>query len=280
MLIKQLAQTKMGRYWLQRLQLWQLLHLIEPHPISKLIQRQLFKQPYPPILIITMVWGCVVFVMVVMLFSSFRTLVLILFPLALVLFSSSYIIPWLYRIARAIQKQYRNSVMDTIGVVPPGQAFIMLTICNSVLNDHDQLGWIQLLRYLVVVIVMMGILVATIITAAIVESVVFVDIIVMLTNIAVFGFLLYVEHQQSILMGCYIAMIVPRHATHSGNIVASTLMNFALLQIATILIPMAVIIALAYFDNTSSMFLVNTLLFLLIREGILYGLWRIARPLE
>jgi hypothetical protein len=262
----------------QRSQLWRQLHHIQPHPISRHIHRQLHKQHlHPPILIITMVWGCIVFFSIITLFSK---LTIILLPLFLMAFSSGYILPWLYRIAKAIKQQYNDSVIDTMSVVPPGHVFIMFAICHSILNEGDRLGWIQLLRNIIVVVITMGIIMATLITAALVESVVFEDIVLLLTDIVVLSTMLYVEHQQSILIVCLLAVILPRRATHQGDLVSNMLISFIVLQFLTALIPLLVTIGLAAIGSTLPLFSVSGILFLVIRESVLYGLWRIAGPFE
>lgn len=278
MVIQRLSGTWIGRYIVQRSQLWRQLHHIQPHPISKHIHRQLHNQRlHPPIIIITIVWGCAVFFSIVSLFSN---LIIILLPLFVMAFSSGYILPWLYRIAKAIKQQYHDAVIDTMSVVPPGHVFIMFAICHSVLNEGDRLGWIQLLRNVVVVVITMGILMATMITAALVESVVFADIVLLLTDIAVLSTMLYAEHQQSILITCLLAVILPRQAAHQGDLVSNMLISFIVLQFLTALIPLLVTMGLVAIDSTLPLFSVSGILFLLIREGVIYGLWRSARPYE
>ena len=267
-----LLTTWIGRYFSARHQIWRELHNVQPHPISRHIQRQLYKQHQLPILAITFLWGSIVWMGMIIAFSRVGTTLIILLPLYLMIFSGSYILPWLYRIATIIKQQHRDAVLDVIGVIPPGRVYVTFAIAHAVFNEEDRLGWLRLLRQIVLLIAIVGIFFATILTISQIETDGLTNGLPILLDMIVISLLIYLEHHQSILIGCYLAVIIPQQASHHGNIVGNILINYSMLQFLTWMIPVVIVILGESINalSTSSFTIIG---FILVRELLLVFLW-------
>lgn len=277
---QKILSLQIAKYVRVRQLIWHRLHRIQPHPVSRHVRRQLNDLARLPILMITLLWGGVVMMGMVVAFSRLGAVTILLLPLCLMIFSSSYILLWLYRSTVLLKQQHRNAVLDSINVIPPGGEFVTLAICHGVMNEADRLGWLRLLRQMVVLMIMAGTSLAILIAASQITTIALSDVVRVLVDITFMCLLLYLEHQQSVLIACFTAIILPQYLSHHGNLISNVMAIFVLIQFATWTIPLLAVVLLSNQQQVSMMVSLNIMLFLTIREGILFVMYRSGQQFE
>lgn len=275
---QKILSLQIAKYVSVRQLIWHRLHRIQPHPVSRHVRRQLNVLARLPILMITLLWGGVVMMGMVVAFSRLGAVTILLLPLCLMIFSSSYILLWLYRITALLKQQHRNAVLDSIHVIPPGGEFVTLAICHGVMNEADRLGWLRLLRQMVVLMMMAGTSFAILIAASQITTIALSDVVRVLVDITFMCLLLYLEHQQSVLIACFTAVLMPQHVSHHGNLISNVMAIFVLIQFITWTIPLLALVLIQ--QQVNMMVSLNIVLFLMIREGILFLMYRSGQQFE
>jgi len=262
--------------------LWVQLHASINHPILKRIQRQ-YKPLHNTINILYMVViiGVLTLSGTVILFTSVDSAIIVTMPLILILFSSSYIIPWMYRISWIIGVERHNRTLDSVSVTPAGQVAIKWMISIVTVHHKDTLGWIDLSRRIVIGIIWMLFTMALCLTITQLSDTSLSEVLNFVLNIVVFGGVIYVEHAQSILIGCLIAMWIPNKVATRLDATVSAILLYATLQILTFVagLLLSVVIQGGLLDVNilfnQKFFTLSFIMFGLIREVLIFVLWRI-----
>jgi len=274
-MINGLKKLPIWQYWVARQNLWKMLHQTQPHPVSRQIQRQLDKQSQFPILIFNMGWGIFIFAMVVALYSQIGQRIMPLVPLILMIWSGGYIFPWLYHISDMVKRQHNHAVMQTLGVIPLGTVFVRFAICHAVLNTGDSLGWLGIIRRLVSIMLILTLGFAAIIAFFQIPQMDTVGLLRFILDLFLIAALIYLEHQQSILLLCYLPAVVPRWIAGYNNLIFILSLVMVLIQFGTWTIP--TMILLVTIDLRDVYLSASILVFLLLREVILLVLSQLAQ---
>lgn len=261
--------------------LWQHLHTSINHPILNHIQRQ-YKSLHNTINIIYMVFivGFVTLCGTVILFTSVDSAIIVTMPLLLIVFSSSYVIPWMYRISWIIGIERDNHTLDSLSVTPAGQVSFKWMISSATVHHKDTLGWIDLSRRIVMGIIWMLFTMALCLTITQISDANPSELFTFVVNIVVFGGIIYVEHAQSILIGCLIAMWIPNKVATRLDATVSAILLYAVLQILTFIagILLGVLLQGGMLDANilynQEFFTISFIMFGLVREVLIYVLWR------
>lgn len=264
-------------------QLWQQLHASIDHPIFNRTQRQ-YQYLYNALNIFYVLFmaGVVMLSATVLLFTSVDSVIIIMMPLLLMVFSSSYVLLWIYRITLIITIERENRTLDSVSVTPVGQACVRWMICIATVQHKDALGWIDLLRRTVVTLIWMLFAMAFCITITQMRDIELSEVLIFIFNIFVFGGIIYVEHVQSILIGCLVAMWIPNIIPTRIDATIGAILMTIVLQISTFSLGLLLGLFLQSGGNLQinnlynpDFFTINFVMFVIIREALIFGLWRV-----
>jgi len=256
--------------------IWQQLHQTQHHPISSHIRHQLHtKKPVLSVLPIAFVIGFMGIIGLLLLFLTYGAIVIFTVPLWLMIFSGGYIMPWLYRIIAILSRQRRNAVLDSINMIPDGSLFVSFTICHAVINDDDMLHWIQLLRHILLLIFITSTVMAMCLALSLLDFIDAGSLAIILIDMLLIAAVLHLEHQQSVIIACLLAIDISQNVSSSADHMVGTIIMYILVQFATIVFPICILILLQN-GIASSLPYVSLFfaLFLLCRELLMMYLWQ------
>lgn len=262
--------------------LWQQLHASIDHPIFRRTQRQ-YQNLYNALNIIVVIFiaSIVTLSATVLLFTSINSTVIVILPLILIAFSSSYVMVWIYRITIIIAIERENRTLDSVSVTPVGQVCVRWMICIATVQHKDALGWIDLSRRTVIGIIWALFMMALFITVAQISVIEISEVLAFILSIVVFGGVIYVEHAQSILIGCLVATWIPNVIPTRIDATIGAILITILLQILTFLLGLVLGGFLQSGGNLDvnnlfnpDFFTINFIVFTLVREALIFMLWR------
>ena len=263
--------------------LWQQLHAPMDHPIFKRTQRQ-YRSLYKTLNILYVVFlaGIIVLAGTVLLFTSLGSVIIVMMPLILTVFSSSYIILWIYRITLIIGIERENHNLDSVSVTPIGQVSVRWMICLATLHHNDTLAWIDLSRRIVIGIIWVLFTMALCLTITQMAVIDTGEVLIFIVNIVVFGAVIYIEHAQSILIGCLVAMWIPNVIPSPMDATIGAVLITILLQIMSFFVAISLGVFLQSGGNLDvnllfnpDFFTINFVMFALVREVLIFSLWRV-----
>jgi hypothetical protein len=215
--------------------------------------------------------------------AQFRSFIVFILLMAMIVFSSLYTLVWVVGITGTIIREHERGTYDQLCVLPSGALGAHWAMCAASLHRHDALGWIDLLRKLMtgtLLIALLSSLLIVTLRQAVLDATQFfwlvLDMIALVTAS-------YAEHVQSILLGSLTGMLVPVYTRNRADARISAAVLFLALQAATLLATL--LIALVFLPTLYSFLsitdwyisptLVSLLVFFLLREGLIIALWRI-----
>lgn len=169
-------------------------------------------------------------------------------PLWLMLFSLVYCAVWIGRIVSLLARQARAGVMEEIGLIPPGRTYVFLVIGKIVLNEGEALAWLTMLRRYLAGMVFVCLCVALFVTAAQIGAIDLLELGVFLAALALMTLVIPLEHEQSVVLGFLTAILVSTRVRSHIDSASIAIVSFALLQILSYSLAIAVIIALDLAD--------------------------------
>lgn len=277
-MIDRLRSTPLGQYITARHSLWRMLHQVHPHPVSRHIQTQLERQRDLPILLFVVFWGIVVFIGSVGVYSRFGIDMIPLIPLLLVIWSSAYTLPWLYQVTAVVKRQQRNDMLEMMAVIPQGRTFVTYAICHAVMSIEDRLSWIGIIRRLLTLMVSVSFLPVLCIAVTLIRDIAMIEVFGLIFDIIWLAGLLYLEHQQSTLLVCYLVNIAPQsQERRTTDLTTFLLPSYLLIQMVTWAISILLIIVVDVVGIQHLLVSSNVIPFLLVREGVLWGLSYMVR---
>lgn len=265
--------------------LWQRLNRPLYHPVAKHFLRQLkVNRAGPSVMAIALPSALLLFLAVAGMYGSVGAGLIWLMPLCLMFHSFICSARWIYRIVSLISRQGRDGVLDEVSVIPPGRVFIYFAICKVVLHEEDALAWITLLRNIAGGIVFFALMMSIFVTLANMENINTSRLSLLLLELSLLCLVVIYEHRQSVVILSLLAMTLSGRLKSHIDGTSLVMACYALLQIITFLIAISVpatIQAIAWRNRLSvdiaAIGLALTLaLFLLIRELLVWVLWRTA----
>lgn len=262
------------QYFRIRRDIWQRLHQVHPHPVSRQIQYQLLKRPNIPIISLTILWGGAVFGMLIALYSQWGIRVISFLPLLFMMWSSIYLIPWLYRIFEIIKKQYSSNIINTLGVIPEGKTFVILATCHAVMNRADQLHWLRITRLIICMMVFCSLLMSVSIVFLQLPSVDIFSLIRIFVDLFLLIAMLWLEHQQSVLIVYYLPIFFTEKLSSVGEAITVSISSFFLIQFLAGIVPLLVMIISRSILFEEMFWSVTLFLYICVHELILFIFFR------
>lgn len=220
--------------------IWEQLNQPVHHPIARHIEKQLIRRPATLSLIpLTLVLWLILSLGMMLVYRAFGTIILILFPLLLVLFSSPYILLWVYRAASNIATNIDNRTLDQYGATPPGKIFVCWMIWKVVVHDGDGIGWVNILRNfiggIITVTVFMGLCIAM-------NQVTLRGLIplALLFDILFLNLLLHTDHSQSIVIAFLLTILIARNTVDRSDMFGTTTIFYIALQTGIFLVAVLI----------------------------------------
>ena len=225
---------------------------------------------YLPLLRLSLAAGVALLLLIAYVYTVIDHLIVWLLPVWLMLFSATYCALWIARIAPLMSRQSILGVLDEISVIPPGPVFVYMTVCKVVLNRDDAALWLGMLRRLLAGLALLVLLMTLCIALSLLSESSLLALASILLDLALSTAVIWLEHSQSSVLACLIAVEVSNRAGGGIDKTGIALTVFALLQLLTYAAMLAVI---AVMDRMN--FGIALLLFLLLRELLVAALWRL-----
>lgn len=252
-----------------RASLWGDLRRDASHPVATHLRRQMNRTRLWPVLRLSLVFGFVLLVFLAYVYAVLDHMIVWLLPVWLMLFSAPYCVLWIARIVPLLSRQSVLGVMDEISVIPPGRVFIYLTICKVVLNRDDAVLWLSLLRRILAALATLVLLLTLCIALSLISQSSIWDLAAILLDLALSAVVIWLEHAQSCVIACLIAVEVCNRIGGNIDKTSVTVTVFALSQIMCYALALAIIILVDHIRLSAALFL-----FLLLRELLVAILWR------
>ena len=137
----------------------------------------------------------------------------IFLPVALMTFSSTYMLFWVERISSTISRERERGSYEQLSLTPAGALGTSWALTAATLHHSDALGWIDLIRKLLALLLLIALLTILVTTTLrqdiAMRSQFWLLLIEMTTLVAVF----YADHVQTIVLGSLVAMLAAAHAS-------------------------------------------------------------------
>ena len=195
---------------------------------------------------------------------------LLALPAWLMLFSGFYCALWIGRIAALHARQAGAGSLETVGLTPPGPAFVFLVMAKVALNEGDALAWLSWLRRALGAMVLFSLFMALCIASAQVGQVKPGELGAMVATLALLAWLIPHEHEQSVIIACLAAILVCARPKGSLDRTSAAVAGFALLQALSYALALAVALVIGALELG-----IVFAFFLLIREGMITALWKL-----
>lgn len=265
--------------------IWRRINRPVFHPITKHFLRQLRRdRKGPSSTAVATLTAFLLLIALARLYNSIGSGILWTLPLWLTLYSLTYSARWIYRIVALISRQGRDGVLDEVSVIPPGRIFIYLAICKVVLHEQDALSWVTMLRKIAGGILFLALALPVLITANSMENVDTRQLFLLLTELSLFSLVIVHEHKQSVVLACLLPMVLSCRMKGQIDGTIQVIVCYIVLQILSFLTAIAVPAVIQALDwryklsiDFSAIGLAVLLaLFLLIREMLIWSLWRMV----
>ncbi|MCA9891290.1 MAG: hypothetical protein KC546_23095, partial [Anaerolineae bacterium] len=129
------------------------------------------------------------------------------------------------------------------------------------------------LRHMIVGVILYILFMVIMVTITQIEAVSLGEFMSVVLDIGVMIALIYAEHRQSVLFGCLAAITLPR-LSNNGDSPSVAILGFVVLQALTFAVPIAIaLVVQSLFGAEEPLMVVAFVLFILIREALMNGLW-------
>ena len=263
--------------------IWQRINRPVYHPIAKHFLRQLKRdRAGPSVIAVALLAALILILAVARLYGSVGSSIRWTMPLWLMLYSLIYSARWIYRIVLLISRQGRNGVLDEVSVIPPGRVFIFLAICKVVLHEQDALAWVTMLRKFAAGILFLALALPVLITLPKLESIDTSQLSLLLIELSLLSFVIVHEHKQSVVLASLLPMTLSHRLKGQIDGTSLVMVCYIVLQILSFALALAIPAAIGAIDwrfklsiDIAAIGMAMMLaLFLLIREMIIWSLWR------
>lgn len=265
------ARRSLGERVFVRAALWRNLRRDARHPVAGHMRRQLKPGRRIQLLPLCLAFSLILFFAIANVYLLIDSAVVWTLPLWLMAFSTLYCAIWITRIVALISRSNRDGVLNEVSVIPPGPIFITLTICKVVLNAGDAVVWLSALRRGLAGIVLVGVLMALAITLTQVSVIEPARLASFALEAALLAAVISLEHEQSSVLACLLSIAVSTRLRENIDTASAAVACFALLQILTYALPVALVVAWAGLGWSAAL-----LLYLLAREGLISALWHLV----
>lgn len=197
-------------------------------------------------------------------FFTWEAPIPVILPLAIFLVSTLSVGLWALNTSALIAQERARQTYDLVCLAPSGSLGVHWALCSVSLRGNDSLIWIHAVR-------MLG-----------TEGLLFILIVSLtdpgpdfLAQIAILAAASFLDHIQATVLGCLVGMSVPAfvHSPASARLWAG--LFFGALQWGTLLVTGLILLGLARLvPEGLAVSAVGALIFLLLREGVVIGLWR------
>lgn len=215
-----------------------------------------------------------------------RSAVAVLLLLLLVFFSGSiYVVAWVIGISISIAREHEHGTYDQLCLPPTGALGANWAICTATLHRNDTFGWVNLIRLIItgsLLVIFLMVLLTTLLTQS---GPNFTQFVLLFLDISGFAIASYLDHVQSVVVGCLVGMLTPTFAPHrpDARVVGVTL--FLTLQVFAYGFSALVGFGLltAIYESLhiqgwlpdAAMIVLRVVIFYLVREAIIAILWRV-----
>lgn len=207
---------------------------------------------------------------------------------AILFLSATYSLRWAVAISSTIARERESGMFDLVALTPPGAMGVCRAICTAALNRNEALqqiqtpiAWIIRLGFTLLVLASLGFLVESLVPA---EARGNMQTIIPLVYLGTLIAALYIDHVQSVVLGCLIGMLAPEYTSGRVDASAGAFMVFLLVTVMTYLITILggfvaaplLLRDLGVTPVAGALILpfLRVGLFYLIREGIIALVWR------
>ncbi len=271
-----MAGTARSGFWRQarrlfpRHCLWQQLQRSSRQPLAAHFSRQLKRAGPARALPLSLAWALILFGAFFTVFNAISHQILWTLPLWLMLFSLCYCACWLRRVVALLPRQARAGLTDEVSVMPRGQAYVYLLMAKAALHEGDALAWLTLLRRALAGLTLLCWSIALGIAAAQLEQIPLRELGALLMALALLALLFPLEHAQSVIIAWLTAIFVCARGQKELDRGSIAIVSFALLQILSYCLAVAVAIALQVVELS-----IVFALYLLLRECLIMALWQL-----
>ena len=189
------------------------------------------------------------------------------------LFSTLYLVPWIFEISTAMYREYNRETYDLLCVLPAGAAGVDLAISAACLHRNDLLRWTDFVRLGLsglILFVFLIILVPILFTLPNSEFSEFLHLLIEMSALVMIS---YLEHVQSILMGVMLAMLLSHMSRTQTNTNFQGVVVFIGIQAVSLLLVLLLTQWLAHQSDTGSPIVASLVLFFALRHALIIFLW-------
>ena len=215
----------------------------------------------------------------------------IFLPVALISFSSSYVIFWVGRISSTICREHERGTFDQLCLVPSGALGATWALTAAALHRSDALGWIDMIRKLLALMLLIALLTILVTTTLRQDAALLAQFWLLLIEMSALVAGFYADHVQTMVLGSLVAMLTAARLGSSLDARLWAALLFLALQIMTclatlltpiVLLPILSSVAAAVDWNlTVSPLLSSLLVFYGSREVMITLCWQaLARQLN
>ncbi len=252
-----------------RASLWQTLSRDARHPVARRLRRQLKQGRRLKVLPVSMAFALLLLFIIAFTFNAIDDVIIWTLPLWLMLFSAFTCSIWITRIVGLMSRQARAGVLDEVSMIPPGRIFIFLSICKVVLNEDDAVIWLSLLRRGLAGILIVSVIMSLCIALTQVGNTSPLEFGLVLFELLLVAIVIPLEHTQSVVVACLLALIFCTRVPSQMDKTSIAVAGFLLLQILTYSLAVAIVVVLEMHSLGIAL-----ALFMLIREVLVFALWR------
>ena len=194
--------------------------------------------------------------------------------LGIVALSSCYVVAWVMSICGVSTKEHECGTYDLLCLIPFGQLGASWSMCAACLHRSDALGWIEIGRRLLSGILLLILLIVLLTTAFRENTPNLLQFLSLFLETILLTVVAYVEHVQAIVLGSLVGMLVSMRRRMDGRWLAVGV--FLTLQVGTVLAVFIMLVTIQPNLDTQFGFVsLSVAIFYLMREGIIYALWRL-----
>ncbi|MEO8393051.1 MAG: hypothetical protein ABI700_08655 [Chloroflexota bacterium] len=215
----------------------------------------------------------------------------IILPVALAAFGSSYSIIWVIRITDTIYKEHERGTYDQLSLIPSGALGTTWALATAALHRSDALGWIDSVRKLLTILLMIALLAILITTTLRQDTATLSQFWLLLIEMTALAAVSYADHVQTMVLGSLVGMLAAAHASDALDARLSGVLLFLSLQaitcLATLLTPILFLPALSsletavHWNFAMSPLISGLLVFYGSREALITVCWQmLARQLN
>jgi hypothetical protein len=225
---------------------------------------------------------CGIWTLLIHLRASFAVLLV----MAMVFFTSSfYVVAWVIAVSITIAREHERGTYDQLCLPPSGALGANWAICAASLHRNDALGWVNFLRKLItgtLLLIFLMILATSILTQHGPNPLQFLLLFLDITALAAAS---YIDHVQSIVLGCLIGMLTPTYVPRrldarvfgAGLFLTLQLTVYASTWVFGFLLPDLLfdLFGISGWLPSIALVVFRVALFYALREAVILRVWRV-----